>query len=172
MLSRTGLFPVDCKTDDFQSTGRVEPDFAGQGSWAVQSGQLVSTFGVDDFPPQGMPVYPAGAWASLPACPHLQDRPVSYPKQHLPLKTLKGLFQQQLSVEMATTITVDSVEKAPSLTTEVLQAVGTWPRRGPRLAELGVPWSGSVAGWAAALSPHLTVGQGPPQQRAPQPRGS
>ncbi|XP_039694948.1 DNA-directed RNA polymerase, mitochondrial isoform X2 [Pteropus medius] len=51
-----------------------------------------------------------------------KDRPVSYPKQHLPLKTLKGLFQQQLSVEMATTITVDSVEKAPSLTTEVLQA--------------------------------------------------
>ncbi|XP_036090157.1 DNA-directed RNA polymerase, mitochondrial isoform X2 [Rousettus aegyptiacus] len=51
-----------------------------------------------------------------------KDRPASYPRQHLPLKTLQGLFQQQLSVEMATTITVDSVEKAPSLTTEVLQA--------------------------------------------------
>lgn len=39
---------------------------------------------------------------------------------------LKGLFQQQLSVEMATTVTVDSVEKAPSLTKEVLQAVRDW----------------------------------------------
>ncbi|ELK19275.1 DNA-directed RNA polymerase, mitochondrial [Pteropus alecto] len=93
-----------------------------------------------------------------------KDRPVSYPKQHLPLKTLKGLFQQQLSVEMATTITVDSVEKAPSLTTEVLQAVGTRPRRKPHLAELGIPWSGSVAGWAAALSPHLTTLQALPPQ--------
>lgn len=48
---------------------------------------------------------------------------MSYPKQHLPLETLKDLFQQQLSVEMATIVTVDSVEKAPSLTKEVLQAV-------------------------------------------------
>lgn len=42
------------------------------------------------------------------------------------MKKLKDLFQQQLSVEMATTVTVDSVEKAPSLTKEVLLAV-----RGP-----------------------------------------
>lgn len=61
--------------------------------------------------------------ASPPACPHWQDNPASYPKQHLPLETLKDLFQQQLSVEMATIVTVDSVEKAPSLTEEVLQAV-------------------------------------------------
>ncbi|XP_074193463.1 DNA-directed RNA polymerase, mitochondrial isoform X2 [Rhinolophus sinicus] len=51
-----------------------------------------------------------------------KDRPASYPRQHLPLKMLKGLFQEQLSVEMATTVTVASVEKAPSLTKEVLQA--------------------------------------------------
>nr|KAF6481573.1 RNA polymerase mitochondrial [Molossus molossus] len=44
-----------------------------------------------------------------------KNHPVSYPRQHLPLKTLKDLFQQQLSVEMATTVTVDSVEKAPLL---------------------------------------------------------
>lgn len=42
---------------------------------------------------------------------------------------LKSLFQEQLSVEMATTVTVASVEKAPSLTKEVLQAV-----RGPDYA--------------------------------------
>lgn len=75
-------------------------------------------------------------------------------------------------MEMATTITVDSVEKAPSLTTEVLQAVGVWPPRRLRLAELGIPWSGSAAGWVAPLSPHLTLGQGGLQQSAPQPRGS
>ncbi|KAM5230854.1 DNA-directed RNA polymerase, mitochondrial isoform 8-T9 [Hipposideros larvatus] len=51
-----------------------------------------------------------------------KDCPASYPRQHLPLKTLKSLFQEQLSVEMATTVTVASVEKAPSLTKEVLQA--------------------------------------------------
>ncbi|XP_032989762.1 DNA-directed RNA polymerase, mitochondrial isoform X3 [Rhinolophus ferrumequinum] len=51
-----------------------------------------------------------------------KDQPASYPRQHLPLKMLKSLFQEQLSVEMATTVTVASVEKAPSLTKEVLQA--------------------------------------------------
>ncbi|XP_045686780.1 DNA-directed RNA polymerase, mitochondrial [Phyllostomus hastatus] len=51
-----------------------------------------------------------------------KNHPKSYPRQHLPLKTLKSLFQEQLSVEMATTVTVDSVEKAPPLTREVVQA--------------------------------------------------
>lgn len=51
---------------------------------------------------------------------------------------LKGLFQEQLSVEMATTVTVASVEKAPSLTKEVLQAV-----RGPDCApgSSGLIWA-------------------------------
>ncbi|KAM7140978.1 DNA-directed RNA polymerase, mitochondrial [Molossus nigricans] len=62
-----------------------------------------------------------------------KNHPVSYPRQHLPLKTLKDLFQQQLSVEMATTVTVDSVEKAPLLTSEVLQARKT-------LKELRARW--------------------------------
>lgn len=52
-----------------------------------------------------------------------QDPSVSYPRLHLSLKELQGLFRQQLGVEMATTVTVESVEKAPLLTKEVLQAV-------------------------------------------------
>ncbi|XP_060001884.1 DNA-directed RNA polymerase, mitochondrial isoform X5 [Lagenorhynchus albirostris] len=51
-----------------------------------------------------------------------QDPAVSYPRLHLSLKELQGLFQQQLRVEMATTITVESVEKVPLLTKEVLHA--------------------------------------------------
>ncbi|XP_020939959.1 DNA-directed RNA polymerase, mitochondrial isoform X1 [Sus scrofa] len=47
---------------------------------------------------------------------------VSYPRLHLPLKKLQELFQQQLSMELATTVTVESVEKAPPLTKEVLHA--------------------------------------------------
>ncbi|XP_006876764.1 PREDICTED: DNA-directed RNA polymerase, mitochondrial [Chrysochloris asiatica] len=53
---------------------------------------------------------------------YTQDGPVAYPKLHLPLKTLEDLFQQQLRVEMATTVQVQSVEKAPPLTSEVLLA--------------------------------------------------
>ncbi|XP_045347062.1 DNA-directed RNA polymerase, mitochondrial isoform X3 [Leopardus geoffroyi] len=54
--------------------------------------------------------------------PTPQEGPVSYPKLHLPLWKLQTLFQQQLRVEMATTVTVESVEKAQLLTEEVLQA--------------------------------------------------
>ncbi|XP_066889378.1 DNA-directed RNA polymerase, mitochondrial isoform X10 [Kogia breviceps] len=51
-----------------------------------------------------------------------QDPAVSYPRLHLSLKELQGLFRRQLRVEMATTITVESVEKVPLLTKEVLHA--------------------------------------------------
>nr|XP_055200034.1 DNA-directed RNA polymerase, mitochondrial isoform X2 [Nyctereutes procyonoides] len=51
--------------------------------------------------------------------------PVSYPKLHLPLEKLQSLFQEQLRVEMATTVPVESVEKARVLTKEVLQARDT-----------------------------------------------
>ncbi|XP_034852407.1 DNA-directed RNA polymerase, mitochondrial isoform X3 [Mirounga leonina] len=54
-----------------------------------------------------------------------QSGPVSYPKLHLPLRKLQSLFQQQLDVEMATTVAVESVEKARVLTKEVLQARNT-----------------------------------------------
>ncbi|XP_076977543.1 DNA-directed RNA polymerase, mitochondrial isoform X2 [Tamandua tetradactyla] len=53
---------------------------------------------------------------------YAKDGPVSYPKLHLPLKTLEGCFQQQLQVELATSIQVKSVEKEQPLTAEVLQA--------------------------------------------------
>ncbi|XP_033710912.1 DNA-directed RNA polymerase, mitochondrial isoform X2 [Tursiops truncatus] len=53
---------------------------------------------------------------------YAKDPAVSYPRLHLSLKELQGLFQQQLRVEMATTITVESVEKVPLLTKEVLHA--------------------------------------------------
>ena len=39
---------------------------------------------------------------------------------------LQSLFQEQLRVEMATTVPVESVEKARVLTKEVLQAVRPW----------------------------------------------
>ncbi|XP_046956723.1 DNA-directed RNA polymerase, mitochondrial isoform X1 [Lynx rufus] len=53
---------------------------------------------------------------------YAKEGPVSYPKLHLPLWKLQTLFQQQLRVEMATTVTVESVEKAQLLTKEVLHA--------------------------------------------------
>ncbi|XP_077888211.1 DNA-directed RNA polymerase, mitochondrial isoform X1 [Ictidomys tridecemlineatus] len=53
---------------------------------------------------------------------YTKDGPVSYPKLHLPLQTLKDLFQQQLHVELTTSVYIQSVEKAPSLTKEMLQA--------------------------------------------------
>lgn len=64
--------------------------------------------------------------ASPPACRRPQSEPVSYPKLHLPLEKLQSLFQEQLRVEMATTVPVESVEKARVLTKEVLQAVRPW----------------------------------------------
>nr|XP_021561225.1 DNA-directed RNA polymerase, mitochondrial [Neomonachus schauinslandi] len=56
---------------------------------------------------------------------YAKSGPVSYPKLHLPLQKLQSLFQQQLGVEMATTVAVESVEKARVLTKEVLQARNT-----------------------------------------------
>eukprot|EP00069_Balaena_mysticetus_P010518 bmy_06635T0 len=53
---------------------------------------------------------------------YAKDPTVSYPRLHLSLKELQGLFRQQLRVEMATTVTVGSVEKVPLLTKEVLHA--------------------------------------------------
>ncbi|XP_006898086.1 PREDICTED: DNA-directed RNA polymerase, mitochondrial [Elephantulus edwardii] len=53
---------------------------------------------------------------------YAQDGPLAYPKLHLPLKMLESLFQEQLRVELATTVQVHSVEKAPPLTSELLQA--------------------------------------------------
>ncbi|XP_029772334.1 DNA-directed RNA polymerase, mitochondrial isoform X2 [Suricata suricatta] len=56
---------------------------------------------------------------------YAQEGPTSYPKLHLPLQKLKALFQEQLRVEMATTVTVESVEKAQTPTEEVLHARNT-----------------------------------------------
>ncbi|XP_059950787.1 DNA-directed RNA polymerase, mitochondrial isoform X2 [Mesoplodon densirostris] len=53
---------------------------------------------------------------------YAKDPAVSYPRLHLSLKELQGLFRQQLRMEMATTVTVESVEKVPLLTKEVLHA--------------------------------------------------
>lgn len=78
---------------------------------------------------------------------------MSYPKLHLPLHKLKALFQQQLRVEMATTVSVESVEKPELLTTEVLQAVRSpLPVAAPRVWEVGWPpaWGGP---WGRPLLP-------------------
>ncbi|XP_059244398.1 DNA-directed RNA polymerase, mitochondrial isoform X1 [Mustela nigripes] len=56
---------------------------------------------------------------------YAKEGPVSYPKLHLPLRELRSLFQQQLRVEMATTVAVESVEQARVLTEEVLRARNT-----------------------------------------------
>ncbi|KAL6056869.1 hypothetical protein STEG23_003273 [Scotinomys teguina] len=48
--------------------------------------------------------------------------PKSYPKLHLPLETLQDLFHQQLRVELSASVSVQSVEKAPVLTKEVIEA--------------------------------------------------
>ncbi|KAM4887990.1 DNA-directed RNA polymerase, mitochondrial isoform 2-T2 [Thomomys bottae] len=46
---------------------------------------------------------------------YAQDGPVTYPKLPLPLKTLQDLFQQQLRMELETTVSVKSVEKISCL---------------------------------------------------------
>nr|XP_036873926.1 DNA-directed RNA polymerase, mitochondrial isoform X2 [Manis javanica] len=51
-----------------------------------------------------------------------EDHPVPFPKLPLPLKKLESLFSEQLRLETDTTITVQSVEKAPKLTRAVLHA--------------------------------------------------
>ncbi|CAH6779348.1 Polrmt [Phodopus roborovskii] len=48
--------------------------------------------------------------------------PKSYPKLHLPLETLQDLFHQQLNVELSANVCVQSVEKAPVMTKEVIEA--------------------------------------------------
>ncbi|XP_027625347.1 DNA-directed RNA polymerase, mitochondrial [Tupaia chinensis] len=68
---------------------------------------------------------------------YAKDSPASYPKLPLPLETLQGLFQQQLHAELATSVSVESVEKAPSLTKEVLQARKT-------LKALRVQWEAAL----------------------------
>lgn len=143
-----------CRMDDFQETFRNGCDSARVGVLGSTVGSCSSlrrvwmSFADERCRSQGQ-----APGASPPACPHWQKHPVSYPRQHLPLKTLKGLFQQQLSVEMATTVTVDSVEKAPLLTNEVLQAVRARLSSGLCSAELGVPWSGHTACCATAPPP-------------------
>uniref|UniRef100_A0A4W2EUX7 DNA-directed RNA polymerase n=1 Tax=Bos indicus x Bos taurus TaxID=30522 RepID=A0A4W2EUX7_BOBOX len=84
------------------------------------------------FSPQPPPPPPPQVNTS-PLLQEIYDPSVSYPKLHLSLKELQGLFRQQLGVEMATTVTVESVEKAPLLTEEVLQARKT-------LAALRAEW--------------------------------
>ncbi|XP_052603218.1 DNA-directed RNA polymerase, mitochondrial isoform X3 [Peromyscus californicus insignis] len=48
--------------------------------------------------------------------------PKSYPKLHLPLETLRDLFDEQLRVELSTSVSIPSVEKAPVMTKEVTEA--------------------------------------------------
>nr|XP_013001009.1 LOW QUALITY PROTEIN: DNA-directed RNA polymerase, mitochondrial [Cavia porcellus] len=52
---------------------------------------------------------------------YAKDGPVSYPRLHLPLAELQALFRQQLHVELAGSMPVESVEKV-SPTQEILQA--------------------------------------------------
>lgn len=51
-----------------------------------------------------------------------KEGPVSYSKLHLPLDTLQDLFYQQLHVELSSSVSVQSVEEAPVMTKEVIEA--------------------------------------------------
>uniref|UniRef100_A0A2K5ZF09 DNA-directed RNA polymerase n=1 Tax=Mandrillus leucophaeus TaxID=9568 RepID=A0A2K5ZF09_MANLE len=53
---------------------------------------------------------------------YAKDGPVSYPKLHLPLKTLQSLFEKQLCVELASKVCVVSVEKPALPSKEVTHA--------------------------------------------------
>ncbi|XP_038169739.1 DNA-directed RNA polymerase, mitochondrial isoform X2 [Arvicola amphibius] len=53
---------------------------------------------------------------------YAKNGPKSYPKLHLPLETLQDLFSQQLRVELGANVSVQSVEKAPEMTEEVIEA--------------------------------------------------
>ncbi|KFO28925.1 DNA-directed RNA polymerase, mitochondrial isoform X2 [Fukomys damarensis] len=53
---------------------------------------------------------------------YAKDGPVSYPRLHLPLETLKAMFRQQLSLELASVVHVESVEKVLSPTQKTLEA--------------------------------------------------
>ncbi|OBS74780.1 hypothetical protein A6R68_14650 [Neotoma lepida] len=53
---------------------------------------------------------------------YAKNGPKSYPKLHLPLETLQDLFYQQLRVELNANVCVQSVEKAPVMTKEVVEA--------------------------------------------------
>ncbi|XP_050995812.1 DNA-directed RNA polymerase, mitochondrial [Acomys russatus] len=53
---------------------------------------------------------------------YAKEGPASYPKLHLPLETLEDLFCQQLRVELSSNVCVQSVEKPPVMTKEVIEA--------------------------------------------------
>uniref|UniRef100_G3SFZ1 DNA-directed RNA polymerase n=1 Tax=Gorilla gorilla gorilla TaxID=9595 RepID=G3SFZ1_GORGO len=53
---------------------------------------------------------------------YAKDGPVSYPKLHLPLKTLQCLFEKQLHLELASRVCVVSVEKPTLPSKEVTHA--------------------------------------------------
>uniref|UniRef100_A0A2K6D679 DNA-directed RNA polymerase n=1 Tax=Macaca nemestrina TaxID=9545 RepID=A0A2K6D679_MACNE len=70
-------------------------------------------------PPFSLPPRPPPAvnTSKLLRAVYAKDGPVSYPKLHLPLKTLQSLFEKQLCVELASKVCVVSVEK-PALPSE------------------------------------------------------
>ncbi|CAO2641574.1 DNA-directed RNA polymerase, mitochondrial [Lemmus lemmus] len=53
---------------------------------------------------------------------YAKNGPKSYPKLHLPLETLQDLFYQQLHVELSANVSVQSVETAPVMTEEIIEA--------------------------------------------------
>ncbi|XP_021100725.1 DNA-directed RNA polymerase, mitochondrial isoform X4 [Heterocephalus glaber] len=77
-----------------------------------------------------------------------KDGPVSYPRLHLPLKTLQAMFQQQLSVELASIVHVESVEKTLSPTQETLEARKT-------LAALHTTWESELHSQLQKAKAHL-----------------
>ncbi|XP_011928144.1 PREDICTED: DNA-directed RNA polymerase, mitochondrial isoform X2 [Cercocebus atys] len=74
------------------------------------------TFSLPPQPP------PAVNTSKLLRAVYAKDGPVSYPKLHLPLKTLQSLFEKQLCVELASKVCVVSVEKPALPSKEVTHA--------------------------------------------------
>uniref|UniRef100_A0A8C2SD74 DNA-directed RNA polymerase n=1 Tax=Capra hircus TaxID=9925 RepID=A0A8C2SD74_CAPHI len=149
MLKDAGLAPdLLSYAAALQCMGRLDQDAgtiqrwvrggggAGMGPQGLPAGANSWMRARPAFSPQPPPPPPPQVNTS-PLLQEIYDPSVSYPKLHLSLKELQGLFRQQLGVEMATTVTVESVEKAPLLTEEVLQARKT-------LAALRAEWESSV----------------------------
>ncbi|XP_023572671.1 DNA-directed RNA polymerase, mitochondrial [Octodon degus] len=79
---------------------------------------------------------------------YAKEGPVSYPRLHLPLETLQAMFQQQLNVELASKVQVESVEKVLSPTQETLATRKT-------LETLRRTWEAKLRNKLQATKAHL-----------------
>lgn len=104
---------------------------------------------------------------ALTASLSLQEKVVSYPKLDFSVQELRERFQQQLEMELNSTITIQSVESTKPLTPQALRAVSSGCL-GPRVESWGrcSPWgwhgpAGSCEGGSSLLVPSDPSGASP-----------